>query len=71
MGVRGVEEIRVHSATMADYRHWAAVRVDAVNHALAGIPPDWVAVQCDVGQGSGFVLRSPAGRLATGPELSR
>lgn len=34
-----------------------------VQTALAGIPPDWVAVQCDVGQGSGFVLRSPAGRV--------
>ena len=34
-----------------------------VQTALAGIPPDWAAVQCDVGQGSGFVLRSPAGRV--------
>lgn len=34
-----------------------------VQTALAGIPPNWVAVQCDVGQGSGFVLRSPAGRV--------
>lgn len=30
----------------------------AVGGLLAGVPDDWLAVQCDVGQGSGFALRS-------------
>ncbi|TNC16662.1 MBL fold metallo-hydrolase [Georgenia sp. 311] len=32
----------------------------AVGGLLAGVPEDWVAAQCDVGQGSGFVLRTGA-----------
>lgn len=31
---------------------------NVVGTLLAGVPGDWVAVQCDVGQGSGFLLRS-------------
>jgi 5-methyltetrahydropteroyltriglutamate--homocysteine methyltransferase len=33
-------DVMVPPGTMADYRHWAAVRVEAVNHALEGIPPE-------------------------------
>ncbi len=33
----------------------------AIGTLLSGMPDDWLAVQCDVGQGSGFVLRSGPG----------
>ncbi len=34
--------IRLQGGTVADYRRWAEVRVDALNHALRGIPEDRV-----------------------------
>jgi 5-methyltetrahydropteroyltriglutamate--homocysteine methyltransferase len=33
-------DIIVPPGTMADYRKWAALRVDALNHALRGLPED-------------------------------
>lgn len=33
-------DIIVPPGTMADYRCWAALRVEALNHALRGIPPE-------------------------------
>jgi 5-methyltetrahydropteroyltriglutamate--homocysteine methyltransferase len=34
--------MRLHGRTPADYRRWAQVRVEALNHALQGIPADRV-----------------------------
>ena len=33
-------DVMVPPATLADYRRWAAMRVDALNHALRGIPAE-------------------------------
>jgi 5-methyltetrahydropteroyltriglutamate--homocysteine methyltransferase len=33
-------DVMVPPLTMEDYRKWAALRVDALNHALRGIPPE-------------------------------
>jgi 5-methyltetrahydropteroyltriglutamate--homocysteine methyltransferase len=33
-------DVMVPPQTMADYRRWAAIRIDALNHALRGIPAE-------------------------------
>jgi 5-methyltetrahydropteroyltriglutamate--homocysteine methyltransferase len=33
-------DVMVPPASLAQYRKWAAVRIEALNHALAGIPPE-------------------------------
>jgi hypothetical protein len=33
-------DVMVPPASLEDYRNWAALRVDALNHALHGIPPE-------------------------------
>jgi 5-methyltetrahydropteroyltriglutamate--homocysteine methyltransferase len=35
-----VYDVMVPPKTLADYRKWAEVRIEALNHALKGIPPE-------------------------------
>jgi 5-methyltetrahydropteroyltriglutamate--homocysteine methyltransferase len=37
-------DVMVPPLGMEDYRKWAALRVDALNHALRGIPPSDAAI---------------------------
>ena len=37
-------DVMVPPLSMEDYRKWAALRVDALNHALRGIPPSDAAI---------------------------
>lgn len=45
--------IRVSGGTPDDYRRWASVRVEALNHALRGIPPERVRYHICTGSGHG------------------
>ena len=56
----------VPPGTMADYRAWAELRVEALNHALEGIPPERSRYHVCWGSWNGpRTQRHPAARRAS------